>query len=123
MEYAEALRIAGRVLLGGLFLAGGIRHFFILPELTPMVAARGVPMARVAVIAASVLQALAGFLVVAGVWILPAAIGLILFTIVASILLLNFWDMDGPAREATRNGFLTNLAVIGGLLITAAEAL
>jgi putative oxidoreductase len=123
MEYAEALRIAGRVLLGGLFLAGGIRHFFILPELTPMVAARGVPMARVAVIAASVLQALAGFLVVAGVWILPAAIGLILFTIVASILLLHFWDMDGPAREATRNGFLTNLAVIGGLLITAAEAL
>jgi putative oxidoreductase len=123
MEYAEALRIAGRVLLGGLFLAGGIRHFFILPELTPMVAARGVPMARVAVIAASVLQALAGLLVVAGVWIVPAAIGLILFTIVASILLLNFWDMDGPAREATRNGFLTNLAVIGGLLITAAEAL
>ena len=39
------------------------------------------------------------------------------FTIVASIMLLNFWDVEGPAREAVMNGFLSNVAIIGGLLL------
>jgi len=53
----------------------------------------------------------------------PASIGLILFTIVASIMLLNFWDMEGPSRESAMNGFLSNIAIIGGLLLAAAGAI
>jgi putative oxidoreductase len=33
---------------------------------------------------------------------------------------LNFWDQEGPARQAALTGFQTNLAIIGGLLIAAA---
>lgn len=38
-------------------------------------------------------------------------------------MLLNFWDMEGPAREAARNVWQSNLAIIGGLLIAAAHAI
>jgi uncharacterized membrane protein YphA (DoxX/SURF4 family) len=50
-----------------------------------------------------------------------AAIGvlcLIIFTVVATLLLLRFWEMDDPMkRMGMQNGFLANLAVLGGLLL------
>jgi putative oxidoreductase len=123
MDYAELLKMIGRVLLGGLFVVGGIHHFFMLPALTSALVTRGVPMARVALIAASAFQVLAGLLFMIGVWVAPAAIGLVVFTLIASVLMLNFWDMEGPARDAARTGWQANLAIIGGLLIAAAQAL
>jgi putative oxidoreductase len=117
------MMLVGRVFLGGLFVVGGIHHFFMLPPVTAALAARGVPFARVALIGASLFQALAGLLVMLGLWVAPAAIGLVVFTVVASVLLLNFWDMEGPARAAARTSWQSNLAIIGGLLIAAAQAL
>jgi putative oxidoreductase len=123
MDLAELLRIVGHVLLGGLFLGRGIHHFFILPPITAALAARGVPMPRLALIAASLFQSVAGLSLMLGLWVAPATIGLVVFTLVASLLLLNFWDMEGPARDAAKMGCQTNLAIIGGLLIAAAQAL
>jgi putative oxidoreductase len=120
MQTSQWFLVVGRVLLGGLFVVGGIRHFFVIAPLSSALAARGVPAARVALIAASIFQIVAGLLVMIGVYVAPAAIGLIPFTIVASYLMLNFWDLDGPAREGALNGFQTNIAVIGGLLMAAA---
>jgi putative oxidoreductase len=122
IDYTEALRVVGRGLLGGLFVVGGIHHFFILPGITAALTARGMPMARVALIAASVFQILAGLSLMLGLWVAPAALGLVVFTVIASCLLLNFWDMTGPERAAARTGWQTNLAIIGGLLIAAATA-
>jgi putative oxidoreductase len=43
---------------------------------------------------------------------------LIVFTILASLLLLRFWEMDDPMkRTGMQNGFLANIAVTGGLLL------
>ncbi|HEX5212532.1 MAG TPA: DoxX family membrane protein [Pseudolabrys sp.] len=43
---------------------------------------------------------------------------LIAFTVVATLLLLRFWDMDDPMKRAgMQNGFLANIAVVGGLLL------
>ena len=36
----------------------------------------------------------------------------------ATLLLLRFWEMDDPMkRMGMQNGFLANLAVLGGLLL------
>ena len=123
LETADVLRVVGRLFLGGLFVAGGIRHFFILPVLTQIMSARGVPAPRFVLVVGSVFQLVAGLLLMLGVWMVPASLGLVLFTIVASIMLLNFWDMEGPARETAMNGFLSNVAIIGGLLLAAAGAM
>jgi putative oxidoreductase len=64
----------------------------------------------------------AGGLFVVGIWTTASAFGLILFTLAASVMLLNFWDMEGPARETFKQAWQTNLAIIGGLLIAAATA-
>ncbi|MFY9684305.1 MAG: hypothetical protein WAJ88_00765, partial [Pseudolabrys sp.] len=46
------------------------------------------------------------------------ALCLIVFTVLASLLLLRFWEMDDPMkRMGMQNGFLANIAVTGGLLL------
>jgi putative oxidoreductase len=122
-QFADILLILGRILLGGLFVVGGVKHFFVIPLLTDIMARRGVPFAKFTLIAGSVFQTVVGALFMAGLFIVPAAFGLIVFTIAASIMLLNFWDMQGEQREAAFNNWAVNVGVIGGLLIAAAQAM
>lgn len=43
---------------------------------------------------------------------------LIIFSVLASLLLLRFWEMDDPMkRTGMQNGFLANVGVLGGLLL------
>lgn len=58
-----------------------------------------------------------------GLWVAAAAFGLIVFTVAASIMLLNFWSMEGEARIGARSAFESNIAIIGGLLIAASQAI
>jgi putative oxidoreductase len=63
-----------------------------------------------------------GVALVLGFWPAWAALGLVLFTVVASIMFLDFWSMQGDARSGAIGTWKTNLALIGGLLIAAAHA-
>jgi putative oxidoreductase len=42
---------------------------------------------------------------------------LLVFTILASGLLLRFWEVDGPMRTGLQNGMLANIGIVGGLLL------
>ncbi|MDP2410131.1 MAG: DoxX family protein [Pseudolabrys sp.] len=122
-DAADILLALGRVLLGGLFVVGGIRHFFIVDIITPMIAGRGLPMPKLVLYVGSIFQIVAGLLLMLGLWVAPAAFGLIVFTVTASVMLVNFWDMEGPARQSALSTCLSNGAIVGGLLIAAATAL
>jgi putative oxidoreductase len=122
-EISEILLIFGRFLLGGLFVYGGVHHLFAIPALTQALAARGVPAPQLVLLVGSAFQFVAGLLLILGLFVAPASFALILFTLTASVMLVNFWDMEGPAREAATNVWLSNLAIVGGLLITAAHAM
>ncbi|KPH06011.1 putative oxidoreductase [Rhizobium leguminosarum] len=123
MQDAPALMmiVLGRLLLGGLYVAGGIHHFFVIVPLTDAIEARGVPFAKWVLLSGSMFQILAGTLLILGLFVTAAAFGLILFTLAATVMLLNFWDMQGTARESAINTWKTNMAIIGGLLIAAAS--
>jgi len=112
--------VLGRLLLGGLYVAGGIHHFFVIVPLTDAIEARGIPFAKWVLLSGSMFQILAGTQLMLGLFVTAAAFGLILFTLAATIMLLNFWDMQGTARESAINTWKTNMAIIGGLLIAAA---
>ena len=117
------LYLFGRFLLGGLFVFGGVEHFLVLPLLTGVMAARGVPSARAVLILGSLWQILFGLLLIFGIWLAPAAFALILFTLIASAMFLDFWNKSGPERSNQRNAFLVNVALVGALLMVAAQAL
>jgi putative oxidoreductase len=51
-------------------------------------------------------------------WYPAIGVGLLLvFTVVASALLLRFWEVDGPMRTGMQNGMLANVGIVGGLLL------
>jgi putative oxidoreductase len=120
---ADHIFLAGRILLGGMFVVAGFRHLMIVPVLTAAVAARGVPFPRAVVLAGTGFQIAAGLSFVDGFFIAWTALALILFTIVASVMLVNFWDKQGEERIALSNVFQTNIGLIGGLMIAAAHGL
>src|SRR4051794_2036198 len=115
MDDAVLLTI-GRLLIGGLFVIGGLRHFGELAALTETLRARGVPLPRASLIAASVFQIVAGAMLTLGVFVPWAVAGLVAFTLVSSIVMLDFWNRPAEARNGMINVWLSNLAIVGGLL-------
>jgi putative oxidoreductase len=111
------------MLLGGLFVVAGIRHLSMLPRLSTVLRTRGVPRPRLCLAVGTAFQIAAGGLLMFGLLVPPAAFALVVFTIVASVTMMNFWDLQGEMREAAIRGWQSNLAIIGGLLIAAAQAI
>jgi putative oxidoreductase len=120
MTLFDVCWILGRVLLGAYFAAAGIHHFSAIASLTAAIAARGVPAARVVLLTGSVFQTACGVALIVGFYPGLAALGLVLFTIVASLMFLNFWSMQGTARTNAIGTWKANCALVGGLLIAAA---
>jgi putative oxidoreductase len=123
VETQELLLVMGRLLLGGVFVFAGVRHLFIIPMVSQAIAQRGVPAPRLVLVAGTAFQIAAGLLLVLGILVPMAALALVVFIIVASVMLLNFWSMEGAAREGALNGWLSNLGVIGGLVTVAAHSI
>ncbi|AIC28849.1 hypothetical protein IE4803_CH03841 [Rhizobium etli bv. phaseoli str. IE4803] len=122
-DLAFLILILGRLLLGGFFVAAGIHHFFVIVPITDAIEARGIPFAKWVLLSGSVFQIAAGLLMMLGLFVAAAAFGLIIFTLAASVMLLNFWDMEGTARDSAINSWKSNMAIVGGLLTVAAGAM
>jgi putative oxidoreductase len=117
---AASVVLVGRLLLGGLFVIGGITHLFVLPGAAGQLRQRGVPFPMLTLIAGTVFETVAGAAVMIDFFVPFAAGGLILFTVASSCMMMNFWAMTGEKRISAIDGWTSNLGVIGGLLIVAA---
>jgi putative oxidoreductase len=122
--FANVLVTLGQLLLGALYVWAALNHFGPGAEkIVPILESRGVPMPREALYVASVFELICGACLMLGIAVAPAAIALALFTIVASFVLVNFWDRpEGEMREALKGVFVSNAAIVGGLLLAAAGA-
>lgn len=119
VQDASWLDTAGRLLLVAFFLAVGIRNLqsHHIEDHVKRLGAAGAPMPRAAFWIGQGMEFVGCALVLAN-W--HPAIGVILllvFTIVASALLLRFWDAQGPMRTGMQNGMLANVGIVGGLLL------
>lgn len=73
-------------------------------------------------IVGSAYQAALGVALALGVFVPYSALGLIVFTVAATIMLVNFWDKAEPERSTLFGIFMSNIAIVGGLLGLAATA-
>lgn len=116
------LIVIGHILIGAIFVRGGIMHFLGFSETAKGVAGRGIPFPRFVLAFGSVFQIIFGALLIAGIAVTISASLLLAFTVAASWMMLNFWDKEGAEREAAKTNIESNVAIVGGLLITAVQA-
>lgn len=116
----DTLIMMGRMALGGLFVIGGLTHIRNMGAVTGLMTRNRIPFARALLVAGTVFQIVVGILLMGGVAVQYAALGLAAFTVAATGMVLRFWELPpGLERHVATNAFLSNLGIVGGLLIAA----
>ena len=116
------LILVAQVLLGGAFLVAGLRNARSFANLGPVLAAKGVPLPRLALAIGLALEIGCGALLAIGLWSAFASAGLIVFVILATLLFHNFWAYEGAEKTPHINAFIVNTALIGAFLLMLAVA-
>ena len=111
--------LIGRILLSLIFLISGSFKLISYSQIVGHAAAKGVPLAGVAIACAAALEILGALAMLAGFQVRLVAWVWILYLIPVTFLFHNFWKMQGMEQQDNLIHFLLNLALIGGLLFVA----
>jgi len=108
--------LLGRIGLGILYVPSGFGKLTNPAGLAGMLATKGAPAAELLAYAAGAVEFFGGLAIILGFKTRGAAIVMIVFTIIATLLAHQFWLLDDPARSVQRIQFYKNVAIIGGFL-------
>jgi putative oxidoreductase len=117
----NVISLAGRILLSAIFLLSGVNKLFAFPMYTSWAAGAHLPLPSVAIAVDAAVEILGGLAILVGFQAKAAAWVVFLFMIPTTFLFHNFWTMDGMNRIDNQAHFLKNVAIMGGLLLLAAN--
>lgn len=113
----RAIRGAGRILVGALFVWAGIDKIVGWQGALQEVIAGGLPAPVLLLILTIALQLVGGAAIMTGYWLRPSCWALAAFTILATVLYHAFWRLSGGAAHAELIPFMEGFAIVGGLLV------
>ena len=119
--YTNSLSLAGRLLLALLFIPAGVSKIGGFEGTVGYIASVGLPLASVGAALAIVVEIVGGLALLAGLATRTAALTLAAFTLVASVFFHAFWSMPADQVFVNQLMFFKNLAIMGGLLLLAAQ--
>jgi putative oxidoreductase len=117
--YQNGLNLLGRIAIAALFLPAGINKLMGVEGTTGYFASLGLPAVAVLVWTVIAIEILGGLALILGYQTRIVAIGLAIFTILASIVGHAFWAAPVDAAFIAQLLFFKNIAVTGGLLVLA----
>jgi len=113
----EILFLIGRIIFGGFFIFSSFNHFFKNKMLADYAASKGVPSAPFFVYISGLFILLGGLLILLGVYIQFAVLLLVIFLLVTSFKIHNFWAIADPmAKMSEMVNFMKNMALLGAAL-------
>ena len=118
---SPALNLIGRVGLAALFLPAGLSKVTGFEGTVGYIASVGLPMATLGAVLALLVEILGGLALIAGWHTRSAALALAVFTAVATVFFHAFWSVPAEQVMVQQLLFFKNVAVVGGLLILAAQ--
>lgn len=116
---ATWLLLVARISLATVFLASGIHKAVWYRKAIGEFELARAPAVSITLPMTIVLHIVASACLILGVYVVEAALMLAGFLIVATILVHDFWNMSGAQRLDRSRIALSNLAIIGGLLLLA----
>lgn len=120
-KYESILNLLGRIAIAALFLPAGLNKLMGMEGVTSYFASLGLPVVAVLVWVVIAIEVLGGVALILGYKTRLVAIGLAIFTVLASIVGHAFWSAPVDAAFIAQLLFFKNMAVTGGLLILASS--
>jgi len=114
----------GRLLVVIGFMAAAIRNVISRDQIEDHVArlaATNAPMPRFAFWFGTAFEVIGCIMLAVDYHPATGALILLIFTVVATALLLRWWEAAEPKRSGMQNGFNANIAVCGGLMLLMAR--
>jgi uncharacterized membrane protein YphA (DoxX/SURF4 family) len=109
--------LIGRLLLGGMYLWSGIANLIELDGKTGYAASKGLPAPAVFVTLANLLLLAGGISIAMGLRPRLGVAAIALFLIPVTLIMHNFWALDGMQRIIDLHSFQGNLGLLGGALM------
>jgi putative oxidoreductase len=114
----DTICLLGRILIGGIFVQSGFQKLMGLDAFAAGLARNGIP-TDIAPILAPIgagVEFVGGLAIVFGLMTRYAAVLMIVFVIVATLISHRFWVLQGAERRTQTVQFAKNVAIIGGFL-------
>ena len=118
----ESLVLIGRVVFGAFFLIAGVRNLVAFGERRELATNYGWKLPAPVMALGFAVQLIGGLGLVLGLWIVPAALALIAFLVVATALYHNLFLFRGKERDPHLYLTLVNITLAAGLLLVIADA-
>jgi uncharacterized membrane protein YphA (DoxX/SURF4 family) len=109
--------LIGRLAVGGMYLWSGIANLLQLEGKAGYAASKGLPAAPVFVGLASLLLVAAGLSLATGLRPRAGVAALSLFLVPVTVIMHNFWALQGLPRLVEMHSFLGNLGLLGSALM------
>jgi putative oxidoreductase len=111
--------LLGRVLLSAIFILSGLGKLPHFQAVAGMMAAKGIPLASVALVVTLFIEIGGGLLVLTGYKAKFAALVIALWLIPVTLVFHHFWGIPADQQQEQMVNFLKNVAIMGGLLVLA----
>lgn len=112
----DVVALVGRLLMSWIFLSSGFAKITDVAAFSTVLAKRGVPAPSFMGWLGAIVEFGGGLLILLGVKLRYAAILMILFVIVATLISHRYWDYPVEQLVAQKTNFWKNVTIIGGLL-------
>src|SRR5512141_2226966 len=115
----DLVMLVARILMSIIFWLAGIGKIRNFNGTAGMMAGLGIPMAKIALIVAIIIELVGGLMLLLGIRARLVGWVLFLYLIPVSVTMHNFWAASGPQAANQQIHFLKNLAIMGGMLYVA----
>jgi putative oxidoreductase len=116
--FYDWLLLVARVLLGLIFVLSGYGKLTGLAAFSASLAARGVPAAEGFAVLGACVEFFGGIAVLLGLATRYAALLMIVFVVVATLISHRFWEYADPQQFRAQQGqFMKNVTILGGYVL------
>jgi putative oxidoreductase len=112
----DIVALLGRLAMGWIFVSSGFTKLNDVAAFSAVLAKRGVPVPSLMGWLGAIVEFGGGLLIIFGVKFRYAAVLMIVFVIVATLISHRYWEYPVAEIVAQRSNFWKNIAIIGGLL-------
>ncbi|MEX1012943.1 MAG: DoxX family protein [Waddliaceae bacterium] len=110
------LLLVGRILISLIFLMAGLNKFMNYDATAQMISSKGIEPNALLVYGAGLIEVIGALSLIFGFKTRWGALLLFLFLIPSTFIMHDFWNFSGMEMQNQMIHFLSNLAILGGLL-------